>query len=115
MTSTAELVRLMVRGPVSGILPFNRAAKGRVLISRRHTGPRNSAHGFDKLSGCLRAGRSFAAFVEPTAVLELTVGAVTEEVRRTHRPIRARDFLGLIVQIRKRKAVSLGEFLHIFK
>jgi hypothetical protein len=102
-------------GPVLGILPFDRAANGRLLVNGCLTGARNRAHGLDKLSGRLRARRSFAAFVEPTAVLELAVGAVTEEVRRTHRPIRSRHCLGLVVQIRKWETMSLGEMLHIFK
>src|SRR6266576_3384578 len=105
----------MTRGSVLCILPFDRAANGRLLISRRHTGARNRAHGLDKLSGRPSAGRICAAFVEPAAVLELAVGAVTEEVRRTHCPIRPRDCLGLVVQIRKRETMSLREMLHILK
>jgi hypothetical protein len=33
------------------VLPFDRTANGCLLISRRHTGVRNRAHGLDKLSG----------------------------------------------------------------
>src|SRR5207237_1752406 len=109
-------VGLYDKGSVLCILPFDRAANGRLLIGRRHTtGVRNRAHGLDKLSGRPSAGRSCAAFVEPAAVLELAVGAVTEEVRRTHCPIRPRDCLGLVVQIWKRETMSLREMLHILK
>src|SRR5690349_15944490 len=97
------------------VLPFDRAANGRLLISRPHTGVRNRAHGLDKLSGRPRAGRSCAAFVEPAAVFELAVSVVTEEVRRTARPIRPRDRLGFVVKIRKWEIMSLRETLHILK
>src|SRR5260370_39861038 len=68
-------------------------------------------HGLDKLSERPRARRSCTAFVEPAAVLELAVGVVTEEVRRTDRPIRPRDCLGLVVKIAKREIMSLRETL----
>src|SRR6267378_7387627 len=74
------------KGSVLCVLPFDRAANGCLLISRRHTGGRNRTHGLDKLSERPRARRSCTAFVEPAAVLELAVGVVTEEVRRTDRP-----------------------------
>jgi hypothetical protein len=76
------------------------------LISRRHTGGRNRTHGLDKLSERPRARRSCTAFVEPAAVLELAVGVVTEEVRRTDRPIRPRGCLGLVVKIGERETAS---------
>src|SRR5207247_6070901 len=82
---------------------------------RRQTGGRNRAHGLDKLSGRPGARRSCAAFVEPAAILELAVGIVTEEVRRTDRSIRSSDRLGLVVEIRKREIMSFRETLHILK
>src|SRR5260221_1159974 len=96
-------------------MPFDRAANRRLLVSRRQSGGRNRAHGLDKLSGRPRARRSCAAFVEPAAILELAVGIVTEEVRRTDRPIRQGDCLGLVVEIWKREIMSLRETLHMSK
>src|SRR5262249_22215610 len=80
-----------------------------------HTGGRNRTHSVDKLSGRSRARRSRAAFVEPATILELAVSIVTEEVRRTDRPIRPCDRLRLIVKIGKREIMSLRETLHILK
>src|ERR1700742_879120 len=97
------------------VFPFDRAANRRILVSRRRTGGCNCAHGLDKLSGRLRARRSCAAFVEPAAILEPAVGIVTEEVRRTDRPIRPSYGLDLVVEIRKREIMSLRETLHILK
>src|ERR1700740_976242 len=108
-------MRNMWRGRALFLLPFDRAANRRLLVSRRHTGGRNRAHGLDKLSGRPRARRTCAAFVEPAAILELAVGIVTEEVRRTDRPIRPSDCLGLVVEIRKREIMRLRETLHILK
>src|SRR6266849_2831678 len=105
----------MTRARFLCVPPFDRAANGRLLISRRHTGGRNRSHGLDKLSGRPCARWSCAAFVEPAAILELAVGVVTEEVRRTDRPIRPRDCLGLVVKIGKREIMSLRETLHILK
>src|ERR1700760_556244 len=65
--------------------------------------------------GAPRARRSCAAFVEPAAILELAVDIVTEEIRRTGRPIRPCDCLGLVVEIWKREIMSLRETLHILK
>src|SRR4029077_9228520 len=76
---------------------------------------RNRTHGLDKLSGRPRARRSCAAFAEPAAILELAVGIVTEEVRRTDRSKRSSDCLGLVVEIRKREIMSLRETLHNLK
>src|SRR5258706_1842894 len=94
------------------VLPFDRAANRRLLVSRRQTGGRNRAHGLDKLSGRPRARRSCAAFVEAAAILELAVGIVTEEVPRTDRPIRPSDTLGLGVATWTRRTISLCESLH---
>src|SRR6476620_5724673 len=97
------------------VFPFDRAANRRLLVIRRHAGGRNRTHGLDKLSGRLRARRSCAAFVEPAAILEPAAGIVTEEVRRTDRPIRPRDCLRLVVEVWKREIMSLREMLHILK
>src|SRR5262249_30997880 len=97
------------------VLPFDRTANGRFLVGRRHTGGRNRTHGLNKLSGRLRARRSCAALVEPTAILELAVGGVTEEVRRTDRHICPSDCLGLVVEVWKREVMNLRETLHILK
>src|SRR6516165_8716052 len=84
------------------VLPFDRATDRRLLVSRRHTLGRNRTHGLDKLTGRPLARRSYAAFVEPAAILELAVGIITEEVRRTDRPIRPCDCLcRLVVKIGK--------------
>src|SRR6267154_2334786 len=53
--------------------------------------------------------------LEGSAILELAVGIVTEEVRRTDRPIRPCDCLRLVVKIGKREIMSLRETLHILK
>src|SRR5215471_21672124 len=103
------------QGSALFVLPFDRAANRCFLVSRRHAGGRNRTHGLDKLSGRPRARRSCAALVEPAAILELAVGIVTEEVRRTDRPIRASDCLGLVVEVWKREIMSLGERLHVLK
>src|SRR6266550_2149431 len=95
------------------VFPFDRAANRRLLVSRRHTGGRNRTHGLDKLSGRPCPRRSRAAFVEPAAILELAVGVVTEEVRRTDRSIRSSDCLGLVVEVWKREIMSFPETLHI--
>src|SRR5262249_38031835 len=102
-------------GSVLCVLPFDRAADGRLLVSRRHTGGRDRTHGLDKLSGRPRARRICAAFVEPAAILELAVCIVTEEVRRTDRPIPPCDCLRLVVKIGKREIMSFRETLHILK
>src|SRR6516164_2326174 len=99
----------------SFVLPFDRAAHGRLLVSRRHTGGCNRTHGLDKLSGRPRVGRSCAALVEPAAILELAVGIVTEEVRRADRPVCPSHCLGFVVKVWKREIMSLGEALHILK
>ena len=80
------------------VFPFDRAANRRLLVIRLHAGGRNRTHGLDKLSGRLRARRSCAAFVEPAGIFEPAVGIVTEEVRRTDRPIRPSDCLRLVVR-----------------
>src|SRR6516165_5809063 len=103
------------QGSALFVLPFDRAANRCFLVGRRHTGGRNRTHGLDKLSGRPRARRSRAALVEPAAILELAVGIVTEEIRRTDRPIRPSDCLSLVVEVWKREIVSLGEALHILK
>src|ERR1700740_3607732 len=108
-------MRNMWRGRALFLLPFDRAANRRPLVSRRHTGGRNRAHGLDKLSGRTRARRSCAAFAEPAAILELAVGIITEEVRRTDRPVRPSDCLGLVVEIWKRELMSLRGALQILK
>ena len=110
-----KVERLPFNGSVLCILPFDRATDRRLLVSRRHTYRRNGTHGLDKLTGRPLAGRSYAAFVEPAAILELAVSIVTEEVRRTDRPIRPCDYLRLVVKIGKREIVSLRETLHILK
>src|SRR3974377_714249 len=97
------------------VLPFDRAADRRLLVSRCHTGGRNRTHSLDKLSGRPRPKRSRAALVEPAAILELARGIVTEEVRRTDRPVRPSDCLRLVVEVWKREIMSLGEAFHILK
>src|SRR6202007_2220572 len=108
-------MRNMWRGRALFVLPFDRTANRRLLVSRRHTGGRNRAHGLDKLPGRPRARLSCAPFVEPAAILELAVGIVTEEVRRTDRSIRPSHCLGLVVEIWKRELMSLRGALHILK
>ena len=103
------------KGPALFVLPFDRAANRRLLVGWHHAGGRNCTHSLDKLSGRPRARRSHAALVEPAAILELAVGIVTEEVRRTDRPVRPSDCLSLVVEVWKREIVSLGEALHILK
>ena len=97
----------MTRSRPYSSFPFDRAANRRLLISRRHTGSRNDTHGLDKLSGRPCAGRSCTSFVEPAAVLELAIGVVTEEVRRTDRPIRPRYCLGLIMEVPRAKSPAI--------
>src|SRR6516162_1498944 len=97
------------------VFPFYGATDGRLLVSRRHTGRRYGTHGLDKLTGRPLARRSYAAFVEPAAILELAVGIVTEEVRRPDRPICPRDCLRLVAKIGKWEIMSLRETLHILK
>ena len=63
-----------VNGSVLCVFPFYGATDGRLLVSRRYTVGRNRTHGLDKLTGRTLARRSYAAFVEPAAILELAVG-----------------------------------------
>ena len=110
-----KVERLPFNGSVLCILPFDRATDRRLLVSRPYTRGCNRTHGLDKLSGRPLVRRSYAAFIEPTAILELAVGIVTEEVRRTDCPIAPCDCLRLVVKIGKREIMSLRETLHILK
>src|SRR5690349_6982457 len=103
------------KGSALLVLPFDRAANRRLLVRWGQASGRNRAHSLDKLSGRPRPRRSCAALVEPAAIFELAIGIVTEKVRRTDRPVHPSDRLGLVVQVWKRKIMSLCEALHILK
>src|ERR1700726_5153232 len=67
------------------VLPFDRAANRRLLVSRRQTGGRNRAHGLDKLSGRALARRSCAAFVASAAWFWFGAGGLNKKTGGTKR------------------------------
>ena len=74
---------------------------------------RDGAHGLDQLATRGRGYRCGAALVEAAAIPELALLVVAEEIRRADRAVGPRHRLVLVVQVRKRETVRLGEALHV--
>src|SRR5690242_1657786 len=95
--------------------PFHRTSDAGELFFRTMTRSRNLQHGLIQLPPSARRWLVPAAGVHPTAILQLHMAVVAEEIRSTDGPVGPGHFLALVVQVWEREPVRLGEVAHLLE